>query len=142
MLEIAVLEQGIRVERDGKTVVLNSYSLLQDRYFEHMKAAGFEGFERGERGSTKEHLDVLNFKIQQDEKRLDVLDQQAEKQQARIEKLDKKITVREKAKATIDEITAMGHSLPLVPGLHFSDDEAAKLKKLAKKAVGIDKRAE
>ncbi|MCL1884611.1 MAG: plasmid recombination protein [Defluviitaleaceae bacterium] len=55
-----------RGEYDGKTVTLNSYSFLQDRYYEHMKAAGFDGFERGERGSTTEHLEVLDYKIQQD----------------------------------------------------------------------------
>jgi hypothetical protein len=49
----------VPVERDGKTIVLNSYSLLQDRFYDGMVAAGFDGFERGERGSTKEHLDVL-----------------------------------------------------------------------------------
>jgi chromosome segregation ATPase len=36
----------------------------------------------------------------------------------------------------------MGHPLPLVPGVHLSEDEAKKLKSLAKKGVGIDKRAE
>ena len=53
---------------DGKWI--NSYSLLQDRFYEHMKAAGFEGFERGERGSTAEHLSVLEYKTQQEAKRL------------------------------------------------------------------------
>jgi hypothetical protein len=56
----------VPVDKNGKTVMLNSYSLLQDRFYDHMKAAGFEGFERGERGSTKEHLEVLDYKIQQD----------------------------------------------------------------------------
>ena len=37
-----------RKDENGKWV--NEYSLLQDRYFEHMAAAGFDGFERGERG--------------------------------------------------------------------------------------------
>ena len=49
----------VPVERDGKTIMLNSYSLLQDRFYDHMRAAGFEGFERGERGSTREHLTDL-----------------------------------------------------------------------------------
>jgi uncharacterized coiled-coil DUF342 family protein len=122
---------------------INEYSKLQDQYFEHMKAAGFEGFERGERGSTAEHLDVLDFKIQEDKKRLDVLDRQVEKREARVEKLDEKIAV--KAKATIAEVNAMGHTLPLVPGVHYSDDEAKRLKTLAKKSVTaqeeFDKRA-
>jgi hypothetical protein len=50
----------VPVKRDGKTIVLNSYSLLQDRFYEGMVAAGFDGFERG---STKEHLDVLDYKV-------------------------------------------------------------------------------
>jgi cell division protein FtsB len=124
---------------------INEYSKLQDRYFEHMRAAGFDGLERGERGSTAEHLDVLDFKIQQDEKRLEALDQQGKKKEAQLEKLDKKIAVKEKARATIAEVNAMGHTLPLVPGVHYSDDEAKRLKTLAKKSVtaqeDFDKRA-
>ena len=60
----------VSVERDGKTIQLNSYSLLQDGFFEHMRESGFDGFERGERGSNREHLSDLDFKIQQDKKRL------------------------------------------------------------------------
>jgi len=60
-------------ERDGKILTLNSYSFLQDRYHDHMKAAGYDGFERGERGSTTEHLEVLEYKIQQDTKHAEAL---------------------------------------------------------------------
>jgi archaellum component FlaC len=131
----------VQIERDGKTVTLNSYSLLQDRYFEGMSAAGFEGFERGERGSTAEHLSVLDYKIQQDEKRFDALDERIEKREAQIEKLDAKLEVKQTKAATIGEINAMGHTLPLVPGIHLSDEEAKRLKSLARKSIGIDKRA-
>ena len=48
---------------------VNSYSLLQDRYFEHMTNAGFIGFERGERGSTAEHLSVEEYKTQKERER-------------------------------------------------------------------------
>jgi chaperonin cofactor prefoldin len=129
------------VERDGKQVEINAYSLLQDRYFEHMSSAGFDGFERGERGSTAEHLDVLDYKIQQDEKRLDVLDTRIEKRQEKIEKLDKSITLKSNARTTIAEVDAMGKP-SLLGGVSFTDDEAKKLKALAKKSVGIDKRAD
>jgi hypothetical protein len=47
---------------DGKISYVNSYSLLQDRYYEHMKAAGFDGFSRGVRGSTAEHLETNYMK--------------------------------------------------------------------------------
>ena len=45
-------------DEDGKSHIIKSYSLLQDRFFEHMRDAGFEDFERGERGSTAQHLSV------------------------------------------------------------------------------------
>ena len=82
-------------ERDGKIVTLNSYSFLQDRYYEHMKAAGFEGFERGERGSTTEHLEVLDYKIQQDRKHLAVLGQEIEGKSGASLQLDSKIKEQE-----------------------------------------------
>lgn len=81
---------------------VNSYSLLQDRFYEHMKEAGFTGFERGERGSTTEHLTVLEYKTKQEAERaaamtalakqkqevVAVLDQQTEMKAKRLEKLD------------------------------------------------------
>jgi hypothetical protein len=121
---------------------INEYSKLQDRYHAHMTAAGYADLVRGERGSTAEHLDVLDFKIQQDNRRLADLDNQVKKKEARSEKLDDQIAVKEKAKATLAEVNAMGHGLPLVPGVHLTDDEAKRLKALAKKGVGVDKRAD
>jgi hypothetical protein len=129
------------VERDGKTITLNAYSLLQDRYFEHMRTAGFDGFERGKFGSTKEHLDVVEYKVQEENKRLEELDRQTEKKKARNKKLDEQITVKEKAKATLAEIDAIGKPA-LLGGTNFTDAEAKKLKSLARKGVGIDKRAD
>jgi len=133
-------EKWPRKKVGGKFI--NEYSKLQDRYHEHMKAAGFSDLQRGERGSTTEHLEVLDYKIQQDKKRLDALDRQAEKKAERIEKLDAKITVKEKARATLSEVEAMGKPALLGNGFTVTNDELAKLKSLAKKGVGIDKRAE
>lgn len=59
----------------GKSVYRASYSILQDKFYEYMKEAGFEGFDRGERGSTAENLTSLGYKIQQDEKRLADIEQ-------------------------------------------------------------------
>jgi septal ring factor EnvC (AmiA/AmiB activator) len=140
--------------KDGTGKWVNSYSLLQDRFAEGMRAAGFDGFERGERGSTTKHLEVLDYKIQQDKKRSQelsaeveqkqeaaaALEAKAEKKTARIEKLNRQIAVKEKAKSTIAEVDAMGHALPLVPGVHFTDEEAKRLKSLAKKSVNADER--
>ena len=95
--------------KDGNGKWVNEYSFLQDRYFDHMAEAGFVGFERGERGSTAEHLDVISYKTQQENKRLSNVSAQVEKKEAKREKLDKEIAVKEKAKATIEEIEMMGH---------------------------------
>lgn len=58
----------------GKQVYHASYSILQDKFFEHMQETGFNGFVRGERGSTAENLSSLEYKIQQDKKRLETIE--------------------------------------------------------------------
>ena len=116
---------------------INSYSLLQDRFFEHMKEVGFDGFERGERGSTTEHLEVLDYKSQQDEKRLATLDRQAEKKEERIEKLDEKIAVKKQTAHTFSDIEAMAK--PTLGGrLSLSIVDWKAVAALAKKGVVAD----
>lgn len=127
--------------KKGKAVLLNSYSPLQDKFFEGMRAAGYDNIERGERGSTAEHLSVIAYKVQQEQKRLAALEKHADKKEKRLDKLDAQIVVKEKAKATLAEVDAMGKPA-LLGGVNFTDDEAKKLKSLAKKGVGVDKHAE
>ena len=57
-------------DENGHTRIVKSYSLLQDRFFEHMREVGFEDFERGERGSTVEHLSVMEYKTKKETERL------------------------------------------------------------------------
>ena len=59
----------------GKPVLKKSYSLLQDQFYRHMREAGYTDLERGERGSTEEHLTVTQFKVAQEETRLEVFRQ-------------------------------------------------------------------
>jgi hypothetical protein len=119
---------------------INSYTLLQDRYFENMKQAGFIGFERGERGSTAEHLEVLDYKIQQDNIRLEQLDKQVERKESQLERLDEKVSVKAKAAATVKEIETMGKPALLGSGFSVTADEMKTLKTLAKKSVNADKK--
>ncbi len=64
-------EQGQPVfSAKGKPQYVKSYSILQDQLFEHMTAAGFTDFQRGERGSTAEHLESLDYQIKKDTERL------------------------------------------------------------------------
>jgi hypothetical protein len=126
------------VKRDGKNVEINSYSLMQDRYFEHMKAAGFDGFERGERGSMAEHLDVLDYKIQQDEKRLDALDQKVEQKEARLEKLDEKVKTKKQQAVMFDEIDAMAKPTAIGKNLVVSSDDWKRVSDMAKRCVVLN----
>ena len=54
----------------GKKVLRPSYSVLQDDFYNHMVAAGYTDVQRGERGSSEEHLTVTQFKVEKEQQRL------------------------------------------------------------------------
>lgn len=58
------------LRKNGKPKFRASYSILQDELFEHMQEHGLTGFQRGEMGSTREHLTSLQYQIAKDEERL------------------------------------------------------------------------
>lgn len=102
-------------DEEGKTQLIKSYSLLQDRFFEHMRDAGFEDFERGERGSTAQHLSVTEFKVKQEQQRLaditdeklaaiDALDRLAEEEIQKQEALTKLEQQTKKAEKKLDAV--------------------------------------
>jgi len=140
--------------RDEKGHWVNSYSLLQDRFFEHMRAAGFTDFERGERGSTAEHLTVLEYKTQQESERaaalavvadqkqeaVSVLDKKVEKQQERLSGLQEKITVTKQAAYTLSEIEGMAKRSMFGGKMELSPSDWETVSGLAKE--GIVARAE
>ena len=71
---VALDEQGNPLlTAKGKKVLRASYSVLQDDFFNYMKAAGYTDVERGERGSTEEHLTVTQFKVAQEQQRLETM---------------------------------------------------------------------
>ena len=70
----------------GKPILRKSYSVLQDDFFNAMRTAGYTDVERGERGSTEEHLTVTQFKVQQEAARLEVLEAQTERKEGEFEK--------------------------------------------------------
>ena len=80
----------------GKPVLKKSYSVLQDDFFRYMCDARYDDVERGERGSSEEHLTVTQFKVQQ-EQQAATLGRQIEKIQnqqvnvAAIEKVEAKL---------------------------------------------------
>lgn len=87
---------------------VNSYSLLQDRFFEHMRDAGFKDFERGDYRSTQKHLSDIEYKLQQDKEREACLEQKitdlenkSETKKKQINVLDRKLAIR---KSGVDDL--------------------------------------
>lgn len=58
------------LSKNGKPVLKKSYSVLQDDFFQAMQKAGYTDLQRGERGSSEEHLTVTQFKVKQENERL------------------------------------------------------------------------
>ena len=72
--------------KTGKIVLKKSYSVLQDQYHDAMFAAGYTDVERGERGSTEEHLTTVQFKVMKEQEALDMIkaQQQSAEQATRL----------------------------------------------------------
>ncbi len=71
--------------KNGKPILIKSYSLLQDRFYQYMSDSGYRGFIRGIKCSTNEHLDNLNYKIKKENKRLENLKEKANSKETEIE---------------------------------------------------------
>ena len=69
-----------KLNEKGKKILRSSYSVLQDDFFNFMRAAGYTDVERGERGSTEEHLTVTQFKVQAEQQRLEAVTGQVHRQ--------------------------------------------------------------
>ena len=123
-------------DKNGHTQIIKSYSLLQDRFFEHMRAAGFEDFERGERGSTAEHLSVIEYKTKKESERLagyeakqsEVLmeiDALTEKKEEALEQAD---TAQERADIAVSRLNELAPRLKNIEVFaHEYSDDAEKV---------------
>ncbi len=102
-----------------------------------MRAAGYTDVERGERGSSEEHLTVAQFKTEREQERLAVLEHQVEKKEKVLQKVEQKIEVQKGIRTTFAEIDSMGRKT-LLGKVELSPQEAMDLKQLAKKGVAAD----
>ena len=118
----------------GKPILRKSYSVLQDDFYNAMRAAGYTDVERGERGSTEEHLTVTQFKVQQEAARLEALETKVEKKEQQLEHITQRTKIKKSQAATFDEIDSMGRKT-FTGKIEFTPHEAEQLKNLAKKAV-------
>lgn len=133
---IPVLDENGKqeVNKYGKPVFRKSYSVLQDQLFEHMTAAGFTGFERGELGSTAEHLEGLDFQIEKDKERLAQTEQKVNKAKKELAEIRGEVRTKQKVAATYGEIDALG-SKGITGKYTVTKQELDSLKALAKEGV-------
>ena len=125
----------------GKPVLKKSYSVLQDDFFRYMRDAGYDDVERGERGSSEEHLTVTQFKVQQEQARLAELteqNRQQEQQAAVLGKQIKKIQNQQVDVAAIKKIEAK--PVPLSSKVILERSEYESLAVAAKKYVASEKK--
>lgn len=128
-------EKGQQViSKYGKPVFRKSYSVLQDSLFEHMREAGFKGFERGELGSTAEHLSSLDYQIEQDKERLSAVKQEVKEARSELSQVAKKVENRQRIAATHGEIENIG-SKGITGKYTVSKEELERLKSLAKEGI-------
>ena len=132
------------LQKNGKPVLKKSYSVLQDDFFNYMKAAGYTDVERGERGSTEEHLTVTQFKMAQEQQRLEDVTAQiaqteqeldnaqaaVEKKQKELQSLQKQTKEQRTAALTVREIRSMGKKT-ITGNITLTPSECSTLKDYA-----------
>ncbi len=133
------------VNAKGKTILKSSYSVLQDDFFHFMQAAGYEDVERGERGSTEEHLTVTQFKVQAEQQRLEAVTGQVaqaeqsledakaatEKQKKKLEALQKETKAAKTIALTVQDIEGMGKKNAITGNVSLTQDQCETLKRYA-----------
>lgn len=134
--KVPQLDENGQVVRNenGKTVFRKSYSVLQDKLFEHLTAAGFTGFERGELGSTAENLKSLDFQIEKDKERLAQTEQKVNEAKKELAEIRGEVKTKQKVAATYGEIDALG-SKGITGKYTVTKQELDSLKALAKEGV-------
>ena len=133
----------------GKKILKSSYSVLQDDFFNFMRAAGYTDVERGERGSTEEHLTVTQFKVQAEQQRLEAVTGQVaqaeqsledaktatEKQKKKLEALQKETKTAKTIALTVQDIEAMGKKATFGNNITLTPDECDTLKRYATNGI-------
>ena len=113
-------------------------------FISYMRAAGYTDVERGERGSTEEHLTVTQFKVAQEQQRLEDVTAQiaqteqaldtaqaaVEKKQKELQSLQKQTKEQRTAALTVQEIRSMGKKT-ITGNITLTPSECSTLKDYA-----------
>ncbi len=118
-------ENGVpQFDGNGKPILIPTYSILQDEFFEYMQSQGFADFIRGERGSTAEHQSVLQYQITKDKERLADVTKKLEQQGTKYE-------INNDVDMMLSDIESAGKKT-LIGNRTLSADEYEKITTLAK----------
>ena len=119
-------------DEKGKPILIKSYSLLQDRFFQYMFDNGYRGFVRGIKGSAAEHLENLDFKIKKDKERLKEISNKIEEKETTLDnimKFDKQI----------EDISNLGKQKRFSKKIELNQEDYDNLTEYAKKGIVADK---
>ena len=125
------------MQKNGKPVLKKSYSVLQDDFFNYMRNAGYTDVERGERGSTEEHLTVTQFKVRREQERLDTLTAQADQQKQSLAAIQKKSTLTKNALIHAQDVATLGKKT-LLGNYSLTEEEFSQLKSQAAHGFMVD----
>ena len=118
-------ENGVpQFDANGKPILIPTYSILQDEFFEYMQNEGFTDFIRGERGSTAQHQSVLQYQIAKDKERLAEVNNKLEHQETKYE-------INTDVDMMVHDIESAGKKT-LIGNRTLSADEYDKITTLAK----------
>lgn len=125
----------------GKPVLKKSYSVLQDDFFWYMKDVGYDNVERGECGSSEEHLTVIQFKVQQEQERLGKLTERTEQKAQEAASLEKKIDKIQKQQIAVQSVEQIeAKPVPLSSKVMLERSEYETLATAAKKYITQEKK--
>lgn len=119
-------------DEKGKPILIKSYSLLQDRFFQYMSDSGYRGFVRGIKGSIKEHLTDLEFKIKKETEKLEKITNSVDEKQSSFNnymQYDKQI----------DDISNFGKQKKFSKKIELEPKDYETLTQYAKKGIVADK---
>lgn len=119
-------------DENGKAKLVKSYSLLQDRFFQYMSDSGYRGFIRGIKGSTKEHLSDLEFKIKKETEKFEKITNSVDEKQSNFDnymQYDKKV----------EDISNLGKPKKFSKKIELEPKDYETLTQYAKKGIVADK---
>lgn len=127
--------------KNGKKVLRKSYSVLQDDFYNAMRSAGYTDVERGERGSSEEHLTVTQFKVEKEQERLANLTVQTEQKTQEAALLEKKIEKIQKKQLAVQAVDKIEPKpVPLSSKVMLERSEFESLSTAAKKFAAQEKK--